>query len=122
MGTWNVRGLNQVGKMANVLQEMKRMNIDVLGVSETFWKGEGEFMTGLPETEENFRVFFSGGDKNRRGVGMVLRGKVGQAVMQYNLISDRIIVVRLKATPVNLLLLQVYAPCDDGEEDEKELF
>src|SRR6478735_3722092 len=122
MGTWNVRGLNQVGKMANVLQEMKRMNIDVLGVSETFWKGEGEFMTGLPETEENFRVIFSGGDKNRRGVGMVLRGKVGQAVMQYNLISDRIIVVRLKATPVNLLLLQVYAPCEDGEEDEKELF
>ena len=73
--------------MANALKEMKRMDVDVLDVSETFWKGEGDFMTGLPETEEKFRVIFAGGEKNRRGVGMILRGNVGKAVLQYNVIS-----------------------------------
>ena len=34
--TWNVRSLYHAGKLANVAKEMIRMNIDVLGVSETF--------------------------------------------------------------------------------------
>ena len=36
IGTWNVRSLNVLGKLANVLQEMNRLEVDVLGVRETF--------------------------------------------------------------------------------------
>ena len=85
IGTWNVRSLQQVGKLANTVKEMKRMNVSIMGVAETFWKGESDFMTELPD-------------------------------------SDRIMTVRLKAVPVNLLSIQVYAPCEDGEEEEKENF
>lgn len=35
IGTWNVRSLLTSGKLANVILEMKRLNIHILGLSET---------------------------------------------------------------------------------------
>ena len=42
IGTWNVRSMNQ-GKLEVVKQEMARVNVDVLGISELKWTGMGEF-------------------------------------------------------------------------------
>ena len=42
IGTWNVRFMNQ-GKLEVVKQEMARVNIDILGISELKWTGMGEF-------------------------------------------------------------------------------
>ena len=42
IGTWNVRFMNQ-GKLEVVKQEMARVNIDILGISELRWAGMGEF-------------------------------------------------------------------------------
>ena len=42
IGTWNVRSMNQ-GKLEVVKQEMARVNIDILGISELRWTGTGEF-------------------------------------------------------------------------------
>ena len=42
IGTWNVRFMNQ-GKLQVVKQEMTRVNIDILGISELRWTGMGEF-------------------------------------------------------------------------------
>ena len=42
IGTWNVRFTNQ-GKWKVVKQEMARVNIDILGISELKWTGMGEF-------------------------------------------------------------------------------
>ena len=38
IGTWNVRSMNQ-GKLEVVKQEMARVNIDILGISELKWTG-----------------------------------------------------------------------------------
>ena len=38
--TWNVRSMNQ-GKLKIVKQEMARVNIDILGISELKWTGMG---------------------------------------------------------------------------------
>ena len=122
IGTWNVRSLNQPGKMGNVLQEMVRMKMDILGVAETFWDGNVEFSTNIPGTKDSFKVLYSGGDKKRRGVGVILRGKIGKALMHYETISDRKTLFRLKATLINMLIIQVYALCEDEEEDEKDKF
>ena len=40
-GTWNVRSMNQ-GKLEVVKQEMARVNINILGISELKWTGMGE--------------------------------------------------------------------------------
>ena len=42
LGTWNVRSMNQ-GKLEMVKQEMARVNVDILGMSELKWTGMGEF-------------------------------------------------------------------------------
>ena len=42
IGTWNVRSMNQ-GKLEMVKQEMARVNVDILGISELKWTGMGEF-------------------------------------------------------------------------------
>ena len=38
IGTWNVQSMNQ-GKLEVVKQEMARVNIDILGISELKWTG-----------------------------------------------------------------------------------
>ena len=40
IGTWNVRSMNQ-GKLEAVKQEMARVNINILGISELKWTGLG---------------------------------------------------------------------------------
>ena len=40
--TWNIRSMNQ-GKLKVVKQEMARVNIDILGISELRWIGKGDF-------------------------------------------------------------------------------
>ena len=42
IGTWNVRSMNQ-GKLEVIKQEIARVNIDILGISELKWTGMGEF-------------------------------------------------------------------------------
>ena len=42
IGTWNIRSINQ-GKLEVVKQEMARVNINILGISELKWTGIGEF-------------------------------------------------------------------------------
>ena len=42
IGAWNVRSMNQ-GKLEVVTQEMARVNVDILGITELKWTGMGEF-------------------------------------------------------------------------------
>ena len=42
MGTWDVRSMN-LGKLEVIKQEMARVNVDILGISELRWTGMGEF-------------------------------------------------------------------------------
>ena len=41
IGTWNVRTLNQRGKLENLKKEMRKNEVSVLGVSGVRWKGQG---------------------------------------------------------------------------------
>ena len=49
IGTWNVRSMNQ-GKLEVVKQEMARVNVDILGISELKWTGMGEFKMTIIST------------------------------------------------------------------------
>ena len=42
IGSWNIRSMNQ-GKLEVVKQEMARVNINILEISELKWTGMGEF-------------------------------------------------------------------------------
>ena len=54
IGTWNVRFMNQ-GKLEVVKQEMARVNIDILGISELKWTGMGEF-----NSDDHYQLLWAG--------------------------------------------------------------
>jgi len=123
-GTWNVRSLYRPGKLANVVSEMKRLGVGLLGLAETCWDKDGVFTTQLPDKEggEKYNVYYSGGEKHRRGVGMIVSEELGKSVMLFEPISDRIMLLRLKMKPVDVIVVQIYAPCEDETDVEKERF
>ena len=66
MGTWNGRSMNQ-GKLEVVKQEMARVNIDNLGISELKWTGIGEFNSA------DHYIYYCGQESLRRiGVAIMV--------------------------------------------------
>ena len=59
IGIWNVRAMNQ-GILEVVKQEMARVNIDVLGISELKWTGLGEF------NSDDHYIYYCGQESLRR--------------------------------------------------------
>ena len=105
------------GKLEVVKQEMARVNIDILGISELKWTGMGEF------NFDNHYIHYCGQESLRRnGVAIMVNRRVWNAVLGYNLKNDRMISVRLQGKPFNITVIQVYAPTSNAEEGEAEWF
>ncbi|KAF7249469.1 Craniofacial development protein 2 [Varanus komodoensis] len=116
IGTWNVRSMNQ-GKLGVVKQEMTRLHIDILGISELKWTGMGEF------NSDDHQVYYCGQESLRRnGVAFIVNKRVGKAVLGYSLQNDRMISVRIQGKPFNITIVQVYAPTTGAEEAEVDQF
>ena len=116
IATWNVRTLYQAGKLANVMMEMKRMKINMLGLCETRWMGTGCFET------EGHKVIYSGGDKHVKGVGIILNKEISNCILGYWTVSERILLIKLRGQPFNLSIIQVYAPTAESSEEDIDDF
>ena len=117
IGSWNVRTLYQAGKLDNVLVEMKRMDLDILGVSEVRWTGNGAIDI------EGYKFLYSGNEKtHERGVGILLNTKITRSLLGYWAFSDRIMLIKLRGHPFNISIVQVYAPTSSHSEEEIEQF
>ena len=69
-GTWNVRSMNQ-GKLEVVKQEMARVNVDILGISELKWTGMGEF------NSDDHYIYYCGQESLRQnGVAIIVNKRV----------------------------------------------
>ena len=62
-----MRTLYQPGKFDNLLQEIKNMNIDILGISEVRWSDAGQF------GKDNFITIYSGNDSHTNGVDIIMK-------------------------------------------------
>ena len=69
IGTWNIRSMNQ-GKLEVVKQEMKRVNVDILGISKLKWTGMSEF------NSDDHYIYYCGQESHRRN-GVAI--KIGRA-------------------------------------------
>ena len=58
----------------------------------------------------------------REGVGFILDKEATKSIIGYNPMSPRVITIRLKAHPINLTIIQVYAPTSDASDDNLESF
>ena len=82
IGTWNVRSKNQ-GKLEVVKQEMARVNVNILAVSELKWTGMGEF------NSDDHYIYNCGQEPLRRNaVALRVNKRVRNAVLGCNLKND----------------------------------
>ena len=112
IGTWNVRSMNQ-GKLEVVKQEIIRVNIDNLGISELKWTRMGEFKL------DDHCIYYCGQESLRRnGVAIIVNKRVQNAVLKNN----RMISVHFQGKLFNIMVIQVYALTSNAEEAEFERF
>ena len=90
IGTWNVRSTNQ-GKLEVVKQEMARVNVGILGISELKWTGMGEF-----NSDDHYINYYRQESLRRNGVAIMVNKRVRNAVLGCNLKNDRVISVCLE--------------------------
>ena len=90
IGTWNIRSMNQ-GKLEVVKQEMARVNIDILGISELKWTEMGEF------NSDDHYTYYCVQESLRRNV--VAKKTFQNAVLGCNLKNDRMISVHFQGKP-----------------------
>ena len=105
------------GKFDAVKQEMARVNIDILGISELKWTGTGEF------NSDDHYIYYHGWESLRRnGVVLIVNKRIQNAVLGYSLKNDRMISVHFQGKPFNITVIQVNAPTSNAEEAEVERF
>ena len=108
--------MNQ-GKLEVVKQEMARVNVDILGISELKWTGMGEF-----NSDDHYIYYCRQESLRRNGVAIMVNKRVQNAVLGCNFKNDRMISVCFQGKPFNITVIQAYASTSNAEEAEGEWF
>ena len=107
--------MNQ-GKLEVVKQEMTRVNVDILGISELKWTGMGEF------NSDDHYIYYCGQESlKKNGVAITVNKRVRNAVLGCNLKNEGMIFVRFQGKPFNITVIQVCALTSNAEEVEVEV-
>ena len=102
--TWNVRSMNQ-DKSEMVKQEIARMNVNILGISELKWTGISEF-----NSDDHYIYYCRQETLRRNGVAIMVNKRVQNAVLGCNFKNDRMISVRFQGKPFSITVIQAYWP------------
>ena len=110
------RSMNQ-SKLGVVKQEMTRVNIDILGISELRWTKMDEF------NSDDHYIYYCGQESLRRnGVAIIVNKRIWNAILGCKLKNDRMILVHFQGKPFNVTAIQVYALTSKAEEAEFKQF
>ena len=95
---------------------MTRVNIDILGISELKWMRMGEFIS------DDHYIYYCGQESLRRNGVAIIVNKSPKCRLGCNLKNARMISVHFQGKPLNITVIQVYAPTTNAEEAEVEWF
>ena len=76
IGTWKIRSMIQ-GQLEVVKQEMARVNVDILGISELKWTGMSEF-----NSDDHYIYYCDQESLRRNGVAIMVNKRVRTAVLR----------------------------------------
>ena len=106
--------MNQ-GKLEVVKQEMARVNVDILGISELKWTGMGEFKS------DDHYIYYCGQESLRRnGVAIRVNKSLKCSTWMQSKKRQNDLCFRFQGKPFNITVIQVYAPTSNAEEAEAE--
>lgn len=118
IGAWNVRTMYETGKTAQVTKEMDNYKLQILGISECRWVGQGQQTLNSGHT-----ILYSGHqDENlghTEGVAIIVNKKTKKALIEWKPVSSRIITARFKSAVKNVTVIQCYAPTNIADEQNK---
>jgi hypothetical protein len=77
------------------------------------WPGKGQIVS------VNYTMFYSGGVTAEEGVAVVLRNDV-KRLTKVECYSDSIMFVKISAKPVDIVLMQVYMPITNHDDNKIE--
>ena len=117
VGTWNVRTMYETGKTAQVIKEMQRYKLNILGLSEVRWAGANKYQA--PSGEAMYYSCRQDG-LHRSGVGIILDKETNKSLMEWEPIDHRMMRIRFFSRFTKLTLLQCYAPTEEAPEEEKK--
>ena len=99
------------GKLEVIKQEMARVNVSILGISELKWTGEFNL--------DDHYIYYGGQESLRKnGAAIMVNKRVQNAVLGCNLIIS----FHFQGKLFNVMIIQVYAPASYTEEAEGEWF
>ena len=119
VAAWNVNTMYQTGKTAQVVKEMKRYSISILGISEMRWTESGIMTINSGET-----ICYSGRKDglHQEGVGIIMDKKSRRSLMGWELVNERIVRARFYSKYAKTTVIQCYAPTELATEEEKDIF
>ena len=88
-------------KLEVVRQEMARVNIDILGITELKWTGMGDF-----NSDDHYIYYCRQESLRRNGVALIVNKRVQNAVLGCNLKNDGMISVCFQGKPFNITVIQ----------------
>ena len=117
MGTWNVRTLIREGALQETIREMEKEGLAILALQEIRWKGQGE------HSKNGHTLYFSGTNDNssKYGTGFLVNNQLKKSILGFYPINERMCKLKIKSRFNNLSIINVYAPTEDSEDNEKEL-
>lgn len=117
IGTWNVRTMLLTGRIEEIAKEMKQYKIKILALQEIRWEGEGRMDV------DEYTLFYGGENKRgKNGTGFIVDKKIRERFIEFKRINGRISVLRMKNKIANITFINVYAPTEETNEEDKNKF
>ena len=117
IGTWNIQGIRN--KMVDILEEIKRLNQDIIILTETKKKGCGS------EVQGDYLHFYSGVEKHKRaqrGVSILIKKRFKRCINNWEAINENIIKMDVNMFGRKVTIVGVYGISEDERSQKKDEF
>ena len=118
IGHWNVRSMYRSGTTAQIAREMENYQLDILGISECRWTGANKVKLATGQT-----LLYSGDAQlHEGGVAIMMNQEASKSLMEWTPVSKSIITARFYSKYRKVTVIQVYAPHNERDVEEKNSF
>lgn len=115
ISTWNVRTLYQCGRLAQLLEEVERYQMDIHGISEMRWTDSERLVS-----DRRAVIYSDHKVEHTQRVGIEMSPRAAGALVVWNPVSDRIIISRFQTWLSRITIILAYVLIEDAEGAYKD--